>query len=48
MELGAWFSNALYIFDKTLLVSTICNKSGIEDEKIFNEEESIKILNEIN
>ena len=33
----------LYICNKTLLLSSICNKCGKEDEKIFKEEESIKI-----
>ena len=34
-----------YIYDKTLLLSSICNKCGSEGEKIFKEEQSIKILN---
>ena len=29
---------------KTLLLSSMCNKRGSEDEKIFKEEESIDIL----
>ena len=33
-----------YIFCKTLLLSSICNKCGNEVEKIFEEEESIEIL----
>ena len=33
-----------YICDKILLLSSICNKCGSEDEKIFKEEESIEIL----
>ena len=33
-----------YICDKTLLLSTICNKDGSEDENKFKEEESIEIL----
>ena len=33
-----------YICDKTLLLSSICNKWGSEDEKMFKEEESIEIL----
>ena len=33
-----------YICDKTLLLSSICNKCGSEDEKIFKEEKSIEIL----
>ena len=33
----------LYICNKTLLLSSICNKCGKEDEKIFKEEESIEI-----
>ena len=35
----------IYICDKTLFYSKICNKCGSEDEKIFKEEKSIKILN---
>ena len=34
----------LYLCFKTLLLSSICNNYGIEDEQIFMEEESIKIL----
>ena len=33
-----------YIFEKTLVVSTIYNKCGNEDGKIFKEEDSIQIL----
>ena len=34
-----------YISDKTLLISSICNKYGSEDQKIiFQEEESMEIL----
>ena len=33
-----------YICDKTLLLSSICNKCGSEDKKIFKEEESTEIL----
>ena len=33
-----------YHIAKTLLLSSICNKCGSEDEKIFMEEESIEIL----
>ena len=33
-----------YIYYKTLLLCSICNKCGSEDEQIFMEEESIKIL----
>ena len=33
-----------YIFDKTLLLSIIDSKFENEDEKIFKEEEPIKIL----
>ena len=33
-----------YICDKTLLVSSICNRFRNEDQKIFKEEELIKIL----
>ena len=36
--------NISYIFDKTLVLSIICNKGGSNDEKIFKEEESIEIL----
>ena len=35
----------IYICDKTLFYSKICKKCGSEDEKIFKEEKSIKILN---
>ena len=34
-----------FIFEKTLVLSIICSKCGNEDEKIFNKEESIEILN---
>ena len=34
-----------YFFGKTLVLSIICSKCGSKDEKIFKEEESIKILN---
>ena len=33
-----------YFFGKTLVLSIICSKCGSKDEKIFKEEESIKIL----
>ena len=33
-----------YICYKTLLLSSICNKCGSEDEQTFTEEESTKIL----
>ena len=33
-----------YIFEKTSVLSIICSKCGSKDEKIFKEEESIKIL----
>ena len=33
-----------YICYKTLLLSSICNKYGLEDEKGFKEEESTEIL----
>ena len=32
-----------YLCDKKLLISSICNKCGSEDEKTFKEEESIEI-----
>ena len=34
-----------YIFEKTLVFSIICSKCKNGDEKIFNKEESIEILN---
>ena len=34
----------IYICDKTLLLSSIFNKCGSEDEKIFKEKESTEIL----
>ena len=33
-----------YIFEKTSVLSIICSKCGSKDEKMFKEEESIKIL----
>ena len=33
-----------YIFDKTLALSIICDKGGSNNEEIFKDEESIKIL----
>ena len=33
-----------YILEKTLVFSVICSKCKNEDEKMFKEEESIKIL----
>ena len=33
-----------YTFDKILLLSSICNKCGSEDEKILKEKKSIEIL----
>ena len=33
-----------YIFDELLSLSTICDKCGSNDQKIFKEEESIEIL----
>ena len=36
--------NVLYIFENTLVLSINCSKCDNEDEKIFTEEESIKIL----
>ena len=35
----------LYILEKTLVLSIIRSKCKNEDEKIFKDEESIKILN---
>ena len=32
------------MFDKTLLLSSTCNKCGSKDEKIFKEEELIEML----
>ena len=37
----------LYTCYKTLLLSSICNKCGSEDEKLYIEEESIEILKTI-
>ena len=37
-------SKISHICDKTLLLSSICKKCRREDEQIFMEEESIKIL----
>ena len=37
-------SKISYLLEKTLVLSTICNKCKNEDEKIFEEEESIKVL----
>ena len=34
----------LYLLDKTLVLSIICNKCKNEDEKLFKEEESIEML----
>ena len=34
----------IYICDKTLLLSSTCNKYGSEDEKIFKEEELVEML----
>ena len=34
-----------YICNKTLILSSICNKCGSEDKKLFKEEEPIEILN---
>ena len=36
--------NLSYICQKTLLLSSNCNKCGSEEEKIFMEQESIEIL----
>ena len=33
-----------YLLEKTLVLSIICSKCKNEDEKIFNEENSIEIL----
>ena len=33
-----------YIYDETLLLSSICTKCGNEDEKIFKEKQSIEII----
>ena len=33
-----------YICDKTLLIFSICNKCGSDDEQTFREEESTKLL----
>ena len=37
-------SKTSYIFEETLVFSIICSACDIEDEKIFKEEESIKVL----
>ena len=34
----------LYLLEKTLVLSIICNKCKNEDEKLFKEEESIEML----
>ena len=34
----------LYIFDKTLVLSIICGKCGIDNDRIFKEEESREII----
>ena len=34
----------LYIFDKTLVLSIICDNCGSNDENIIKEEESIEVL----
>ena len=33
-----------FVFDKTLVLSIICNKLDSKDSKVFKEEESFKIL----
>ena len=33
-----------YLLEKTLVLSVICNKCKIDDEKLFKEEEPIDIL----
>ena len=33
-----------YLLEKTLVLSVICNKCKIDDEKLFKEEEPIEIL----
>ena len=33
-----------YIFNKTLVLSIICDKCGSKDEELFKEEKSIEIL----
>ena len=40
-------SKISYICDKTLLLAKICKKHESENEKIFKEEESIEILNNL-
>ena len=40
-------SKISYICDKTLLLAKICKKYESENEKIFKEEESIEILNNL-
>ena len=37
-------SKTSYIFEEKLVFSIICSACDIEDEKIFKEEESIKVL----
>ena len=37
-------SKILYIFEKILVLSTICSKCINEDGKVFKEEESIEVL----
>ena len=34
----------IYIWDKTFLLSSLCNKCSSEDEKVFKKEESIEIF----
>ena len=34
----------MYIFEKTLVLSIICDKCGSEDEIVFKEEELIEVL----
>ena len=34
----------MYIFEKTLVLSIICDKCGNEDETVFKEEELIEVL----
>ena len=33
-----------YLLEKTLVISIVCSKCKIEDEKIFKEKESVEIL----
>ena len=44
MDIKIYCVEGKYIFDKTLVLSTICSKCSNNNHRLFKEEESVEIL----